>query len=112
MPIVLTMAAAGSYESFMRSVGIKALKRRLSDYLRIAATGEIVLVTERGRVVAELGPPRQSRNAFAGDGLLAEAVREGWVRPPILVAAGPPPRKPVMKLHDLLKDLESARKDR
>jgi len=52
------------------------------------------------------------RAALLGDALLAEAVREGWVTPPILVAAGPPPRKPVMKLHDLLKDLESDREDR
>jgi antitoxin (DNA-binding transcriptional repressor) of toxin-antitoxin stability system len=112
MPIVLTMAAAGSYERFMRCVGIKAPKRRLSDYVRIAANGEIVLVTERGRLVAELGPPWPGRDAFPGDGLLAEAVREGWVMPPTLLAAGPPQRKPVMKLRELLQDLEFDRQDR
>lgn len=101
MPIVLTMAAAGSYERFMRCIGIKALKRSLSDY-----------VTERGRLVAELGPPRPGRDAFPGDGLLAEPVREGWVMPPPVLAAGPPQRKPVMKLRELLKDLEFDRQDR
>jgi antitoxin (DNA-binding transcriptional repressor) of toxin-antitoxin stability system len=95
----------------MRSVGLKLLKNKLSEYVRIAASGETVLVTDRDRVVAELGPPQPGRAAFLADALLAEAVREGWVTPPTLVAAGPPPRKPVVKLHDLLKDLESDRED-
>ena len=42
----------------MRSVGIKVLKNKLSEYVRLAAGGETVLVTDRDRVVAELGPPR------------------------------------------------------
>src|SRR5207248_3261651 len=45
----------------MRAVGLKVLKNRLSEYVRLAATGETVLVTDRDRVVAELGPPRESR---------------------------------------------------
>ena len=43
----------------MRSVGIKVLKNKLSEYVRLAASGETVLVTDRDRVVAELVPPRQ-----------------------------------------------------
>ena len=96
----------------MRSVGLKVLKNKLSDYVRIAASGEVVLVTDRDRVVAELGPPQPGRGAFLADALLAEAVREGWVTPPALVGAGPPPRKPIMQLRDLLKDIESDREDR
>ena len=96
----------------MRSVGLKVLKNKLSEYVRIASGGETVLVTDRDRVVAELGPPQPGRAAPLADALLAEAVREGWVTPPMLVGTGPPPRKPVMKLRDLLKDLESAREDR
>jgi antitoxin (DNA-binding transcriptional repressor) of toxin-antitoxin stability system len=96
----------------MRSIGLKALKNNLSEYVRIAASGETVLVTDRDRVVAELGPPRLGRGAFLADALLAGAVREGWVTPPTLVAAGPPPRVPIMKLRDLLTDLESDREDR
>ena len=45
----------------MRAVGIKELKNRLSEYVRIAQAGESVLVTDRGRVVAELVPPRPDR---------------------------------------------------
>jgi antitoxin (DNA-binding transcriptional repressor) of toxin-antitoxin stability system len=59
----------------MRSVGLKLLKNKLSEYVRIAASGETVLVTDRDRVVAELGPPRPGRAAFIADARLAEAVR-------------------------------------
>jgi prevent-host-death family protein len=41
----------------MRSVGIREMKNRLSEYLRLVAGGEVVLVTDHGRVVAQLAPP-------------------------------------------------------
>jgi antitoxin (DNA-binding transcriptional repressor) of toxin-antitoxin stability system len=96
----------------MRWVGLKVLKNKLSEYVRIAAGGEIVLVTHRDRVVVELGPPQAGRSTVLADALLAEGVREGWVTPPVVVSAGPPPRTPIMKLRDLLKDIESDREDR
>ncbi len=96
----------------MRAVGIKVLKNRLSEYVRLAAGGETVLVTDRDRVVAELGPPRPTRSPVLADALLAEAVREGWLSPPALSASGPPPRKPVMRFDDLMEDLARDREDR
>ena len=39
----------------MRAVGIKALKNRLSEYVRVAASGETVLVTDRDQIVALFG---------------------------------------------------------
>ena len=41
----------------MRAVAIRELKNRLSAYLREVARGEVVLVTDRGKVVAELRRP-------------------------------------------------------
>ena len=41
----------------MKAVGVRVLKNRLSQYLRDVRAGESVLVTDRGEVVAELGPP-------------------------------------------------------
>jgi prevent-host-death family protein len=38
----------------MQTVGIRELKAKLSEYLRRARKGEVVLVTDRGRVVAEI----------------------------------------------------------
>lgn len=44
----------------MKAVGVKQLKARLSEYLRLVKSGETILVTERTDVVAELRPPRRS----------------------------------------------------
>jgi antitoxin (DNA-binding transcriptional repressor) of toxin-antitoxin stability system len=95
----------------MRSVGLKVLKNRLSEYIRIAAAGETVLVTDHDRVVAEIGPPQGGRASLGSDALLAEAVREGWLTPPTLKTQAPPPRKPVMKFHDLMRELDRDRSD-
>lgn len=42
----------------MKAVGIKALKNRLSEYIRLARAGEVILVTDRDEVVAEISRPR------------------------------------------------------
>lgn len=41
----------------MKTVGVRELKNRLSEYLRLVRRGERVLVTDRGEVVAELRRP-------------------------------------------------------
>ena len=71
-----------------------------------------MLVTDRDRVVAEIVPPRPGRSSLLADALLAEAVREGWIAPPVGAAEGPPPRKPVMTLRELMQDLQRDREDR
>ena len=96
----------------MRSVGIKLLNNKLSEYVRLAAGGETVLVTDRDRVVAELGPPTPDRSPLVSDALLLAAVRQGWIRPPLLVGRESPARKPVMKLAEILHDLREDRADR
>jgi antitoxin (DNA-binding transcriptional repressor) of toxin-antitoxin stability system len=96
----------------MRAVGLKTLKNKLSEYIRLAAGGETVLVTDRDRVVAEIVPPRSGRADLLGDAQLADAVRRGWLRPPLLPGAGAPPRATVAKLADLLCELASDRADR
>ena len=96
----------------MRAVGIKALKNRLSEYVRFAANGETVLVTDRDRVVAELGPPQPGRAVNVGDALLADVVRRGWLRPAIAPSETLPARKPVARLAELLQELDEDRSDR
>jgi antitoxin (DNA-binding transcriptional repressor) of toxin-antitoxin stability system len=97
----------------MRSVGIKVLKNKLSEYVRLAAGGETVLVTDRDRVVAELGPPQQRPGAQSVDDFIAQGVREGWLTPARITDGSPPPSgKAVMTLEELLKDLDEAREDR
>lgn len=61
----------------MRTVGVRELKNRLSEYIRQAKSGEGVLVTDRGQVVAELTPPgRSATDASVPAGLLALARRQ------------------------------------
>ncbi len=97
----------------MRSVGVKVLNSRLSEYVRLAASGETVLVTDRDRVVAEIGPPKGTRSPILADALLAEAVRRGWLTPPVLPVAGKPPTPaPVAPLRDLLGELDGDRSER
>jgi prevent-host-death family protein len=43
----------------MKAVGIKQLKAKLSEYVRLVKTGETILVTERDEIVAELRPARR-----------------------------------------------------
>jgi antitoxin (DNA-binding transcriptional repressor) of toxin-antitoxin stability system len=96
----------------MRSVGIKLLKNKLSEYIRLATGGETVLVTDRDRVVAELGPPAPGRSSLVSDALLLDAVRQGWIRPPLSVAGELPARKPVTKISEILQDLHCRRANR
>ena len=58
----------------MRAVGIRLLKNRLSEYVRLAAAGERILVTDRDRVVAELVPPRAGTAGLALVGIQRRGV--------------------------------------
>ena len=60
----------------MKSVGLRELKNRLSEYVREVRSGEAVLVTDRGEVVAELVPPDSgSDERGVPSGLVALARR-------------------------------------
>ena len=103
----------GRQDSGLRSVGIKVLNNRLSEYVRLASSGETVLVTDRDRVVAEIGPPRETRSPMLADAMLADAMRKGWLTPPVLPVSGEtPPSAPVAPLRDLIAELESDRSER
>ena len=63
----------------MKTVGIRELKNRLSEYLRLVRSGETVLVTDRGEVVAELAVPGdRAADPAVPPGLVALA-RQGLV---------------------------------
>ncbi len=96
----------------MKAVGLKVLKNRLSEYVRMAAAGETILVTDRDHVVAQIGPPSPNRSPEITDALLAEAVRKGWVKTPALANAGVPPRLPATTFRKLMHELERDREDR
>ena len=96
----------------MRAIGLKVLKNKLSEYVRLAASGETILVTDRDKVVAELIPPRDGRSPLLRDAQLADAVRRGWLTPPLGGGVGAPARAPVAPLATLLAELASDRHER
>ena len=97
----------------MRTIGIKVLKDKLSEYIRIAGTGETILVTDRDRVVAELGPPRAGRADHVSDAVICEGVRVGGITPrryvPGTASEVTAARRP---LAEVLAELERDREDR
>lgn len=103
--------APGRYLEGMRTVGLKVLKNKLSEYVRLAEGGEVVLVTDRDRVVAELRPPHE-RTLLASDAHLADLMRRGLMTAPLVVREGPPPRLPVASAADLLAELDADRSGR
>ena len=59
-------------------MGVKQLKSRLSEYLRLVRNGETVLVTDRDEAVAELRPTRrQLGTADSLEGLLDSLAERG-----------------------------------
>lgn len=58
------------------TVGVAELRQNLSKYLRRVAAGERLVVTDRNRPVAELGPAPTTGSA------LDRLIAEGKVKPP------------------------------
>ena len=63
----------------MKTVGIKQLKTRLSEYLRAVKAGETLLVTDRGKVVAELPPARRPAPLSEADDVLQALAEAGEI---------------------------------
>jgi len=97
----------------MRTVGLKVLKNKLAEYVRIAAAGERVLIADRDRVVAELVPPEPGRAERVADAVLAGLVREGVVSPPLSPGNGLKVKHPRgATLAEVLAELDADRGDR
>jgi len=71
----------------MREIGVRELKRSLSDTLRAVGRGEQVRVTVRGRPIADLVPAGRS----AGSDALRELVAQGRVVAPARTLPRQPP---------------------
>ena len=52
-------------------VGVRELKGKLSEFLERVAAGETIVVTRRGKPVAEI-------RAVSVDERIRQGVREGW----------------------------------
>jgi prevent-host-death family protein len=96
----------------MQSVGIKALKDNLSAYIRAVEAGETVLVTDRGKVVAQLTPVPAYPEPTTDEERMAQLVREGHVRPAKYPMTGPPERVGGVPFDQLMRELDADREDR
>ncbi len=94
----------------MRTVGLKTLKNKLSEFVRLASAGETIVVTDRNRIVAEIVPPRRQQH----ESFIERGVREGWLTPATDRSGRPPPRKPIkgLTLDQLMSELGQDREDR
>lgn len=94
----------------MRTVGLKLLKNKLSEYVRAAAAGETVLVTDRNKVVAELVPPRLD-HPLSHEEFRAKGIREGWLMPAKNRTGKPPPSLAIASFDEIMREIEQDRED-
>ena len=110
---MIDSGAARSYFASMQTVGIKVLKNDLSRYIRAAEAGEIVRVTDRGRVVAEISRPRAPEGQTEAERQWAMMIAEGIVKEAKRPFTGPPPRGTTrIPFDELMRDLDESRSDR
>jgi antitoxin (DNA-binding transcriptional repressor) of toxin-antitoxin stability system len=96
----------------MRVVDLKILANGLSEYVRLAAGGEVVVIMDRNRVLAEIVPPQTRLGVMTLNAELAELVGQGIVTPPTISPDVPlPAMKPVMSFDELMADLRKNRGD-
>jgi antitoxin (DNA-binding transcriptional repressor) of toxin-antitoxin stability system len=97
----------------MKTVGIRDLKNRLSEYVREVRGGEEILVTDRGEVVAELRPPTPPEARASIHPGLAALARRGIL---VLGKANSPdlyaPLPPIMVTGSTAELLAEEREDR
>jgi prevent-host-death family protein len=80
-------------------VGIRDLKEHLSEYVGLAARGETIEITHRGRAVARLVPlPMAAR--------VEQAVQEGWLT--LGDGSAPAAERPVFRSAASLRDVLEA----
>ncbi len=69
---------------YMNTVGVAELRQNLSRYLRRVERGERLIVTDRNRPVAELGPPPTARgelDRLIAEGRVSRPLRRGLPEP-------------------------------
>jgi prevent-host-death family protein len=69
---------------YMTKVGVAELRQNLSKYLRLVERGERLVVTDRNRPVAELGPPPSTGDALdrlIAEGRVSRPTRRGLPEP-------------------------------
>jgi prevent-host-death family protein len=103
----------------MKTVGLRELKNRLGVYVQHVRKGETVIVTDRGKPVAELSPPRETQHGGIPPALL-EMARRGEVtlakpmskKERAALYRIPPGSRPVLEGTTVQELLDAVREDR
>ena len=66
----------------IKTVGVKTLKDQLSAYIRDVKAGCVVLITERGRLVAELHRPQRTQLLSEKESIKSQWAADGKLRLP------------------------------
>jgi len=86
----------------MREVGIRALKQNASEVIADVVQGEIIVVTDRGRQVAQISPlPNSQLATHIATGMITKAKNPK--------AKLPKPARPNKNLRALSDSLEASR---
>ncbi len=101
----------------MKSIGIKALKNQLSRYLNLVRQGEVIMVTDRDDVIAEIRRPTQvfGVGQTRMQSFIADGVARGVIEDRVSDEALPIQRSDLPKLSkpgDSAALLESTRAER
>jgi antitoxin (DNA-binding transcriptional repressor) of toxin-antitoxin stability system len=97
----------------MKTAGVREVKDRFSEFLRMVKGGEEILITDRGEVIAKLGPP----GSAIGDSeypQLEALIRQGRVsrgapnRPDLYTS----PRHGSISREELQRLIDAEREDR
>ena len=87
---------------------VKDLKSRLNRYLRLAEGGKVVIVTRRGKVIAEVHPAKERGGRHRGkpsiEDVMMSLAEQGLVDLP--VRNGPVGLKPGIRVKDARRALE------
>jgi prevent-host-death family protein len=58
----------------LTSVGVRELRDRLSEYLHRVRAGELIVITDRGKPIGELGPAAAGPNVERARGLVRQGL--------------------------------------
>ena len=77
----------------MATVGVRQLKDHLSEYLRRVREGELVVISDRGKPIAELGPVEHGSSFDRARALVRQGVARWSGGKPKGLAVAPRPKR-------------------
>jgi prevent-host-death family protein len=91
----------------MTTIGVRELRQNASHYLELVEGGESIEITNRGKLVALLTPPRRPHLGMSREDLIAHGLLiPGRGR---ISDIPPPPKRPGVSASELLEEMRGER---